>query len=359
MEKEKTAAAEKQERAPPPGPEPYPWLVYSYGEGDEDQMLCTISDPNKTYLRTIPELRNKTCLASTSAQSRGWCVYSYSTDWRRLFLWNPSTLEKITLPPLNLKTQVDIKNCLLSSCPRETGCTVILFAANPGLIIYCGNIVDGEWIAFAYFDELQRCIQETEQWSENVRSDEEILLKDPVFCNGNLYAVTSIQDMVVQIHVIQPDSIKIESKVFLPTDTRASHYSHVMSVFLVESCGELFSLDIYYTDSSRRAIAGIVIHRLDFAKMEFLKVKSAKDRAFFFSFNHKYLTFIGCIFSCPATQIEGNRVYFTLSAGGHKNLYSYNIEEGNISVSPPFLNLPRAQSSSIWVMKTDLRYHII
>ena len=104
-------------------------------------------NPTKTYLPKVSQLRNKTCLASAG---HGWYLYSSIVDCRCLFLLNPITLEKITLPPLNC-----IDYCILSSTPSELGCTcmVDLFVLEPRLIIYCD---DGEWIELAYFDELKQ-----------------------------------------------------------------------------------------------------------------------------------------------------------------------------------------------------------
>ena len=47
-----------------------------------------------------------------------------------------------------------------------------------------------------------------------------------------------------------------------------------------------------------------------------------------------------------------NRVYFTLYGDDtYKKLYPYNIEDGTISISSPFLNLPRLQRSClVWIM---------
>lgn len=141
--------------------------------------------------------------------------------------------------------------------------------------------------------------------------------------------------MLVQIQIVQPNSLKIQA-LNLRRLPDATSYAYDKSKFLTKSCGRLFTLEIVYTNRSFRDIVGIEIHRFDFAKKVWLKIKSAKDRAFFLSFNNKYNHGHRCVFSCPITEIEGNCVYFTL-ADDHKELYSYNIEERIISVSPPFL----------------------
>ena len=141
--------------------------------------------------------------------------------------------------------------------------------------------------------------------------------------------------MLVQIQIVQPNSLKIQA-LNLRRLPDATSYAYDKSKFLTKSCGRLFTLEIVYTNRSFRDIVGIEIHRFDFAKKVWLKIKSAKHRAFFLSFNNKYNHGHRCVFSCPITEIEGNCVYFTL-ADDHKELYSYNIEERIISVSPPFL----------------------
>ncbi|GMY30856.1 f-box/kelch-repeat protein [Fagus crenata] len=275
----------------------------------------------------------------------GWCVCSNSSseDWHSLFLWNPITLEKITLPPL--KKRQSIEYCVLSSPPNEsTGCMVMLFTKEFTMIIHCW-LGDDEWTELDYFEELKRSLMEAGNWYvryNNTQSRQRRRLICPVWCNGCLYAMTFYDENLVQIHDFQqPNSLKIKFlNVFLP---KAPPYSSYYKFYLVESCGELFTIEIQHL--SLKHFVAIEVHRLDFSKMVWLKVNSAKDRKFFVSLEYNWA------FSYPAyrPEIEGSRVSFTFFHEGHDYLCSYNIEDKDISISSsPFLNLPTLQSSPIW-----------
>ncbi|GMY31273.1 f-box/kelch-repeat protein [Fagus crenata] len=120
----------------------------------------------------------------------------------------------------------------------------------------------------------------------------------------------------------------------------------------MESCGDLFTVEIQAKHESGIAlqVIAIEIHRLSFSKKEWLKVETAKDRAFFLPMGASDQPI-----SSPAINPDiANRVYFTLF--DEKNLYSYNIEEGTVSVFSSFPNLPRLlPCSPVWVMP-DLRF---
>lgn len=179
------------------------WLFYSHGKGNKDQTFCTIpksNNPKKTYQyhRRIRKSRNKEYLASCF----GWCVCSYTSNRRRLFLWNPVTLEKITLPPLNpwFFGSCSCGYCLLSSPPTEPDCMLMLFAKNRPMILYCWiDDNDEEWTEVNYNAELNWSLQNVYKTNEN--RPRECLLICPVWCNGYLYAMTSCRrNILVQIH---------------------------------------------------------------------------------------------------------------------------------------------------------------
>jgi hypothetical protein len=322
--------------APVPVDQPYPCLFYP---GKRNQIFCTISNPTKTYHRRIPKLQNNRYLTICF----GWCLFLCppTNNWHRLFLWNPVTLEKIKLPQLN--TKEFISYAVLSSPPTESAtscCRVILFTKELPLIIYCG-VGDEEWTKLDYFKQLKRSL-----WGRRFQS--KYRLQNPFWCNGYLYA--TLFRNIVKIHDFQPNSLKIEFLTEVPENKLESFVN--FNRYVIESCGELFTIQIVLHVSFKHVVA-IELHRFDFSEKVWLTVKSAKDRAFF--------VMAGCRwgFSYPAysPEIEGNRVYFTLARDDHKNLYAYNIEDGDISVSSAFLNLPKLHPPPMWVMP-DLRYNL-
>ena len=144
------------------------------------QIFCTISNPKN--INRVAKFFEQRVTKEYLASCFGWCVYSYSygrstrsdeANWRSLFFLNPTSLEKITLPPL--KTQESIGYCLLSSSPTEpAGCLVILFAKRLPLIMYC-HLGDKEWTSLDYCWELKRSFREKSRslwnnlWPENLK----------------------------------------------------------------------------------------------------------------------------------------------------------------------------------------------
>ena len=344
----KKSAARREEQHRPPPPEPYPSLLYSYDAGNKTQLFCSILNTKETYSRRIPELRNRALWATYHGW---WCLYSGSE--RRHILWNPVTLEKITLPWV---PEYDIDYCIWTCPPSEPGCLVVLFT-NCTCILYC-EIGDEMWTSCPYYDELKRSLQEGGQWALAEMEEDNALLIQPVLCGGNLYAIVLSdydhwESMPLVKIEIQRDSLrhslKIESlNVYLPSTTP---FGAAKRIYLMESCGDLFTVEIQAKHESGIAlqVIAIEIHRLSFSKKEWLKVETAKDRAFFLPISIFYQAI-----SSPAINPDiANRVYFTLF--GEKNLYSYNIEDGTVSVFSSFPNLPRVlPCSPVWVMP-DLR----
>lgn len=330
------------------------------------QIFCSISNPKNIpkNINRVTKFFEQRVTKEYLASCFGWCVYSYSygrstrsdeANWRSLFLLNPISLEKITLPPL--KTQKSIGYCLLSSSPTEpAGCLVILFAKRLPLIMYC-HLGDEEWTSLDYYWELKRSFREKSRslwnnlWPENLRWR----LECPVWCNGYLYAVTSACKYLVKFHDFQQDSsleFRIEILTYLPMSRSRIIFS--TEYYLMESCGNLFSIEAKHYN--HKHIVGIDIHRFDFSKKGeevYSKVESAKDLAFFVSLEYGWAF---CYPTAYTPEIEGNRVYFTLANDGHKILYSYNIEDKEISVSSPFLNLPTLQSSEPDIEEVHLPY---
>ena len=338
MKKKSAAKYEEQHRPPPP--EPYPWLVYSTDKHNRRQIFCSISNPNETYIRKIPELHNRKFWANC----HGWCLYCHRDSCP--ILWNPVTMEEIKLPSM---PKADIGDCILTSPPSEPGCKVVLFVVRMPYILYC-ELGDEEWTELCYYDELKRTIDLARILEESMPTMPNLLIS-PVCCDGNLYAVWSpFGDCehgrrLVKIHDIQRDGLKIEPlNVFLRSARPTTKQVHLM-----ESCGDLFTVEIQYKDESFTGVLAIGIYRLNFSNKEWVQVETAKDRAFFLPLN----TLEQQAFSIHVINPDvANRVYFTLYGDDtYKKLYSYNIEDGTISISSPFLNLPRLQRSClVWIM---------
>uniref|UniRef100_A0A7N2M8R2 F-box domain-containing protein n=1 Tax=Quercus lobata TaxID=97700 RepID=A0A7N2M8R2_QUELO len=300
------------------------------------QIFCTISNPKN--INRVTKFFEQRVTKEYLASCFGWFVYSYSygrstrsdeANWRSLFLLNPISLEKITLPPL--KRQESIGYCLLSSSPTEpASCLVILFAKGLPLIMYC-HLGDEEWTSLDYYWELKWGFREISRgrwsslWPKNLRRQ----LECPVWCNGYLYAATSACKYLVKFHDFQQDS-SLEFRIeilepWLPMSRSRIVFS--AEYYLMESCGKLFSIEVKHYN--HKHIVGIDIHRFDFSKEKQEHIRQ---------------------------RLKGIVYIFTLANDGHKILYSYNIEDKEISVSSPFLNLPTLQSSEPDIEEVHLPY---
>ncbi|KAM3341263.1 hypothetical protein P3S68_028898 [Capsicum galapagoense] len=89
--------------------EKFPWLVIHHGDNKQEQTFCNILE-NKSYVTSIPELRNKKICACCRDE---WLVLR-DFDSGDCYLWNPSSEDKIQLPPL---PKYKYLKCLLSAPP--------------------------------------------------------------------------------------------------------------------------------------------------------------------------------------------------------------------------------------------------
>ncbi|PHU06319.1 hypothetical protein BC332_22808 [Capsicum chinense] len=105
--------------------EKFPWLVIHHGDNKQEQTFCNILE-NKSYVTSIPELRNKKICACCRDE---WLVLR-DFDSGDCYLWNPSSEDKIQLPPL---PKYKYLKCLLSAPPRDPECLVLLLISQTAL----------------------------------------------------------------------------------------------------------------------------------------------------------------------------------------------------------------------------------
>ncbi|KAM7469334.1 hypothetical protein LguiA_007517 [Lonicera macranthoides] len=121
---EKLEKEEQQQRRnpmslpPTPRGSDDPWLVFFHGKRGQNQTFYSILDGHN-HVKNIPCLRRKYICTS----SHGWMVLrSMNSD--ECFLLNPTTMEKIQLPPLDFH----FKLCVLSSSPVDPSCTIVFIS---------------------------------------------------------------------------------------------------------------------------------------------------------------------------------------------------------------------------------------
>ncbi|KAL3517150.1 hypothetical protein ACH5RR_024052 [Cinchona calisaya] len=311
-------------RCPPP-PTPYPWLVFLHGKNKKKQTFYSLSQPNKRYVRSIPELQNKSVWLS----SHGWLVLC----GKEFLLWNPVTFESINLPPLKLQPKQKIYDLLLTSAPGNLDSTLLVFVRNPPSIVFC-CIKNQTWITRGYRKDIKvigRCYDYKDHFCK------------PVICNNTIYAITYRYGHMVELEIVNSTSLVIKPLQCERLFTQSLW--HCSNSYRVESCGDVFAIEVERGGVRHGQVIDIVISKLDLSKMVWNKVVSCPDRAFFLS--------RGNAISCPVPTADdaqriGNRVFFTLYEDN--SLYSYHIEDKTISISLPCPNISTPWETPLWIL---------
>lgn len=111
----------------------------------------------------------------------------------------------------------------------------------------------------------------------------------------------------------------------------------------MEVSSELFVIYLIFGGLAYKEVIAVEVSILDFSRMEWNNVQSAKDHVFFIDDESAIC--------CPAIHepnVHGNGVYFTLL--DDKSMYWYSIEDKSVSVCLPYPNLPTPWCSPIWLM---------
>ncbi|XP_057951021.1 uncharacterized protein LOC131145857 [Malania oleifera] len=341
----KECAKRKDRRGRPPlqgGCTPWPLLVFPCGKDRKNQVFCTIPDfvhsarpcssappPNKLMMKkSIPELRRKHFWASCY----GWLLVG--DDYDRCFLFNPATLSTINLPVLDSNFAINF--CTLSCPPGNPNCTVFIFHNNTPRIVFC-RPGDRQWAVQDYEKELRDILGK--------RDGGAVSFKNAVGLDGKLYALTSYCGSTVVIKVEEKDDephrLKMRSIPFMYVPNIAPN-SSASSTYMLESSGDVLVVTEAFRGTQMREVFNMQVHRLDLSRMKWVEVKGLKDRMLF-------LSPYGCV-SCPATETgtQGNRIYFTIPED--KSLYSFNMEQQNVSAYLPWPDLPEPWYPPAWVM---------
>ncbi|KAM3275161.1 hypothetical protein ACQJBY_043873 [Aegilops geniculata] len=227
------------------------------------------------------------------------------------FLWNPSTLERISLPPdqENLLQAAQSSRCLLSLKPTDPDCAVLVADLAHALIYYC-HAGGSQWFKHEH---------------EHGKSFNEGLTT----LGGKFYAYDLYDDEHDQIVTLE----------FLPYPTFTTH-AMLQQRFpigytrfhcgILECRGELFVLSFCYHGISVRHVARIVVHKLDISKGAWLKVDTLGDMVIFYDNCRGYGS------SFDALQLglrKRDCIYFLMP--DDKALYVYDMKRGTTAMHNP------------------------
>ncbi|XVF77461.1 hypothetical protein PTKIN_Ptkin14bG0045800 [Pterospermum kingtungense] len=267
----------------------YNWLVPSMDT--EKFWHIRLEDKSILQYKTVWTSNYGWILISQSEEDDESCrSYQFS-------IWNPKSSEVINLPPLNLKPKQIIGTGTLLSPPGKPGSMVILFEDYLRYIIYY-RFGDKQW---------------TKTWVGKEIADighrdarDGICNRSITHCEGKLYAATFRR-------------------------------GYLMLCSVQVSWGGVNHQDITDIDVLKLQLSG--------DRMEWVRVKSTEDRAFFLS--NRYA------FSCRVNEpeIEGGHIYLF----ANKRLYSISIKDKSISNSLPLKNLSKLKNSPLLAMRDLIR----
>ncbi|XP_026414874.1 uncharacterized protein LOC113310418 isoform X3 [Papaver somniferum] len=342
-----------------------PWLVYQHGKNRKFQTFYNISDNpfNKSYNKFIPELSGKKFWQKNSHQ--GWLIgFSiYSRDpkfkYRKLFLWNPASLETIRLPmePSDLVRHgrgYGIKDCVLSSPPQisktSTG------SSSSGKNVDFDSMVYILYVNGENLDVLVYCHPGEKKWRKHQflgghRRDH---LTSMFFFKGKLFIMCSNYGYIEV--AIQHGSDIEDAETLSVSDATGFNYNFLRELvvpglerhrqlYYIESFGEVFQICRFYfpRGTYENCVTSILVAKLDFSSMTWEEVKSMDDYVFFLSENTQL--------SCLASELGLSKGYVYYTAHDEEiSLYKYDLEDNSILLPLPCANLSAPCYAPEWLM---------
>lgn len=267
----------------------------------DDQHDGEASDDDTIFLYSIPKrqlLGRRADLLMLHLESQG------------SFLWNPTTLERISLPPdqENLLQAAQSSRCLLSLKPTDPDCVVLVADLAHELIYYChagGN-----------------------QWFEHEHEHGKSFKAGLTTLGGKFYAYDFYHEhgQIVTLEFLPYPAFSTRG---LLEDISPVGYT-MFDCCILECRGELFALSVCYHGISSRHIARIVVHKLDISKGAWLKVDTLGDMVFFFDNCRGYGASFDALQLCLRKR---DCIYFLMS--DDKALYVYDMKRGTTAMHNP------------------------
>ncbi|XP_042478152.1 uncharacterized protein LOC122059436 [Macadamia integrifolia] len=315
-----------------------PWLFFGYVDEDiAGQIFYDISE-DIYYDMRIPDILPKNICTC----SHGWMVILDTKQEGKCFLFNPFSLEKIHLPPLEWKS-FKYDECLLSSSPNDPNCIVLFTKRDEVRFLFCRP--GHKWCSYNLLHELCN-------------------LYSPVSCNGTIYELFKFNVPVrINIEYHGNPRIRVELLPHIPTvksDLIGADLLSYPDWELVGFCNDLFLFHKYYlTRRSSTMVWSFQIFKMDFTRMEWKRVRNLENKALFIDPNGKggfcsttttTTTTKGS--SSSSSRILSNSIYFTHEKDSY--LYRFDMKEKSISATLPCPHLDSKNiANSVWVMPHD------
>ncbi|KAK9748256.1 hypothetical protein RND81_02G045600 [Saponaria officinalis] len=329
--------------------EPLPCLIYTHGNGKSKkvQTFSTSAFNNRSYLKSIPEMRGK----SVRAAGQGWLLLRdersevEDPDNYSFTLLNPYTLKSIHLPALNFHDEGRRGvQCALTSPPSDevdsNCCFIFLFFK--GWAFSCLIRADsscGCWV------------------SRRIELDGEApSIYHPVALNGVVYGTADfayrLPEYLVCFEVVSDNdgsnsSIDIKPLPHIKKPERPVLWFMLQQTwfYTLESCGSIYEVHVGTRHYS--GVYAVRVLELDLDRGKWVGVKCLGDRAFL-------LANYGSTWCSATGTVKGNSVYFHDTDCVHEAVVCYSLSD----CSSTFLACPKLLNPRtcwpVWVAPPQL-----
>ncbi|KAL3513804.1 hypothetical protein ACH5RR_026521 [Cinchona calisaya] len=308
-----------------------PWLLIFQGEHFEKHIFYSV-DENRYYSRTIPEMRRKYLLAS----SHGWLLLAdcFKDD---CFLLNPQSKEKIQLPLLKSKYQLEERTVIVdyrkakfvfSKPPTDPECHILLICDLGRLLLFC-KLGDEKFT-----------VQSATFGNDHIST--------ALVFQGKVYALLKPSYKIATIDFNAADSA-IEVQPLIkdgrpcavprrPSVLSSQHFEE----YLVESFDELLCIRKIYSAFFAKEVSDFEIFRVDLCNMECEVLDALGERTIFLSNGMSYSTI------AAISRTVRNSVYYTET--GEKNLFLYELEDRSKTILQACPNEGSDWLGQCWVL---------
>ncbi|KAF2916038.1 F-box/kelch-repeat protein At1g57790 [Oryza sativa Japonica Group] len=242
---------------------------------------------------------------------QGWLLMLHR-DSHEIFLWNPSTSQRISLPfDQDRFLRKNYTRCLLSHSPTDPNCIVLVLSLHDTIIWYC-HIGGTQWSMHKYHARRFHHHRFTVIKSMSLLTA----------VGGKFY--TTFGDRIVTLEFFPYPTFDI-----IPIKSAHNIVYHFAEICLLESSGDLFILFFYHPMTCSQKTVEIDVHKLDITRRAWVKMDTLEDRAFVVN----TIKNSGVSVNAKEVYLDGNCIYFLMR--GDKGLYVHNMERGTTTALNP------------------------
>ncbi|KAL6865438.1 hypothetical protein ACP4OV_016589 [Aristida adscensionis] len=325
-----------------------PSLVHDVGDDYFDpHRHYSIASRHRVYT-TMDLLLDHRCLETP----QGWVLALHRASPSNTFLWRPQDGHRIVLPPMDAADLPTNSRCLLThKLSDEPG------AADPCVVVVFHLASARYWFYR---------VRGGTQWQHRpytlatLNSEGTPLLAWYVgiaAVGGKIYHQLSMHELgVLEFNPVEAEPTLTRIQVY---KVRIPRGSPLFSSYLVESCGELFLVVVYFqTYFTIQTVDRVALYKMDFSKPAWRKVKHIGDRVFLLG-GKRGSNFSNFGASCPASEhgLAADRIYFFNHIFNWANyLHVFNLTNRTEEVQCIFEGIEDVLGTPFWMLPTEVPY---